>query len=449
MRLIRSSSLCAVLALGALQPRAIGAQAPDSAARADSVRADSVRRAELARIRGEPRAGGDRAGEHAPVPHRDARAAGGDAAGAAWIDVAVDMIADLSPQVAARRGDSRLLFNDVEAGAGARIEGWAEVGMLGQLDEDNRITLREASVTLGRPRDWWRLRIGRFAVPFGREAPMHRHQLLFPDYSRGVRELIGRDGSRGTGLLAIARRGPGLALALGVVDRLGERVDSLVAPEAVDQSVLGLTGVARVEGRTTFAGFAFRGGWSGASGKREQPLVCVYEATVGPVPCPGTINAANTRITLVGLDGEVARGRFLLRGEWMRAIVGATDFPVFENEAFTPFYQGLTGTYDASTVMGRLSLGPALAVGARAEILQDPSVLGLNDGAAGAFVELTPRKGAVRFAASYERRLPSRAARSVMTDEERAGTDHVVVRATVAVPRPAADRGRGHTLGGW
>ena len=448
MRLIHSSSLCAILAFGFLHPRASDAQVPDSAARADSVRADSVRRAELARIRGEPRAGGERAGVRTSAPRRDA-GDGSDATGAAWIDVAVDMIADLSPEVKARRGDSRLLFNDVEAGAGARIEGWAEVGMLGQLDGDNRITLREAAATLGRPRDWWRLRIGRFAVPFGREAPMHRHQLLLPDYTRGVRELIGEDGSRGTGFLATARRGPRLALTLGVVDRLGDRVDSLVPPEPVDQSLLGLTGVARVEGRTTYRGFAMRGGWSGTTGKREQPLVCVYQGTVGPVPCPGTINAANTRFTLVGLDAEVARGAFLVRGEWMRAIVGATDFPAFDNEAFTPFYQGLSGTYDAGSLIGRLALAPSLAVGARGEFLQNPSVQGLNDGAAGAFVELTPRNGAVRFAASYERRLASRTARSMMTEEERAGTDHVVLRATVAVPRPTADRGRSHTLGGW
>lgn len=449
MHLIHSSSLCALLALGALHSRPVAAQVADSIARADSVHADSVRRAELARIRGEPRAGGDRVGENAPVPRRDARDGGGDAAGAAWIDVAVDMIADLSPEIAARRGDSRLLFNDVEAGAGARIEGWAEVGMLGQLDADNGITLREAAVTLGRPRDWWRLRIGRFAVPFGREAPMHRHQLLFPDYSRGIRELIGRDGSRGTGLLAIARRGTRLALTLGVVDRLGERVDSLVPPEPVDQSVLGLTGIARVEGRASLAGLALRGGWSGTTGKREQPLVCVYQGTVGPVPCPGTINAANTRITLVGLDGEAARGRFLVRAEWMRAIIGATDFPAFENDAFTPFYQGLSGTYDAGSVTARMAFGPAFAVGARGEFLQNPSVLGLNDGSAGAFLEFTPREGAVRFAGSYERRLASSNARSAMTDVERAATDQIVLRATVAVPRPTADRGRSHTLGGW
>src|SRR5687768_13970680 len=145
MHPIHSSSLCALLALGALYSRPVAAQVADSITRADSVRADSVRRAELARIRGEPRAGGDRIGENAPVPRRDPRDGGGDAAGAAWIDVAVDMIADLSPEIAARRGDSRLLFNDVEAGAGARIEGWAEVGMLGQLDADNGITLREAA----------------------------------------------------------------------------------------------------------------------------------------------------------------------------------------------------------------------------------------------------------------------------------------------------------------
>lgn len=449
MHLLLSSSLCASLAVGALDPLPIGAQVPDSLARADSMRADSVRRAELARIRGEPRAGGPPLDEAAPASGRDRRSSAAGTNGAAWIDVAVDMLADVSPQPGARRGDSRLLFNDVEAGAGARIEDWAEVGMLGQLDDGNRIGLREAAVTIGRPGDWWRLRIGRFAVPFGREAPMHRHELPFPDYARGVTALIGEDGSRGTGLLAIARRGAGLALTLGVVDRLGERVDSLVPPEPIDQSLLGLTGVARVEGRTTLAGVALRGGWSGTTGKREQSLVCVYQATVGPVPCPGAINAANTRVTLVGVDGEVARGRFLLRGEWMRSIIGVTDFPVFDNQAFTPFYQGLTGTYDAAYILGRLALGRQLAIGGRGEFVQNPSLLGLNDGSAGAFVELTPRGGAIRFAGSYERRLASETARAVMSEEERAGTDRIILRGTVSVPRPGAGGRRSHAAGGW
>ena len=421
----------------------------DSIARADSIRADSVRRGELARIRGEPRARTDDLTAQTPgmVPG-DGRHSGSVAITAA--SLAGDMIADLSPKAAARAAGSRIRLRDIEgsleAGYGSRLTGLLTV-TLSDDGSTQHVIATDAAVTVRLPIAMTHVIVGRTAFPFGRSAQLHRHAQPFPDQPLPVRVLLGETGLRGTGLQLRAGRALGngaLTLDLAAVDRFGARIDSLHPGEPPDQSLAGLATGGRLGVRVGVAGMRLDLGASSISGKREQPIGCVYDGTVGPVPCPEAVNAANTRLTVLGADARLAlgegAGRFVVSGEWMRMVVGATDLPVFSNDRFAPFYRGVHGTYDGGYVDGTLRVVGAFIVGGRGDWLQNPEVGGLDDGWVGGFAGLMPFDG-TQVTVSYQRRVPSSTTLATMTTAQQDARDRIVLRGTVVIGRhPGAGR---------
>ena len=448
--------LLATLLLGALPVRA-AAQRPDTAAvrdsvardslaRADSVRADSVRRGELARIRAEPRApehGGDLpgsasgeitlAGDGRPRP-------GVSIAGAS---VAADMIGDLSPKAAARNDGSRIRLRDIEASVEAQY-GPRLSGLLTLIVPDGgsatQVVAIDAAAVVRLPISTAQtdLIVGRTSFPFGRSAQLHRHAMVLPDQPLPVRVLLGPDRFGGTGVQIRAARGVGaarLTLDVAVADRFGARVDSLHPGEPPDQSLGGLAAGGRLGAQLGIAGTHLNVGVSSVSAKREQPIGCVYDGTVGPVPCPEGVNAANTRLTVLGADARLVAGAnnaFSLSGEWLRMVVGATDLPVFSNVRFAPFYRGLTGTYSGGYLDANVNVRHGLTVGTRGEWLQNPEVMGLNDAWAGGYVGMQ-FFDAARITASYQRRIPSRSALAAMPVTDRDARDRVVLRGTIVI----------------
>ena len=411
----------------------LGAQQPDSTARrdsvrADSLRADSVRRAELARI------GGERRGRDEPVAvaSRSQVRAGASNGGTLIVAVAGEVLADLSPKAAARPSDSRMRLGDVRvalaADPGRRIH--ADLSLTFRTDSTPTISTAAIMAALFDGR--LTLRAGKQAVPFGIAAPLQHMELWFPEHPLPVRAFLGERGIRATGLLAAASRrviGVPIAVRLGVFDHFGEQIDSLTTPEPADQNVTGLAGFARLAGEWQLAGAHLTLGGSAISGKRAQPIGCVYESTVGPVLCPNGVNGANTRMSVLGADGQLVIGGAVLEGEWMRNVVGATDLPVFDKPGFAPYYSGMYGTYDGAYAQLRVT-GPGIArFGARVEAAQNPAVAGLNDRFAGVFVGVEPMPGG-RIAVSYMRRLPSAAAKAQLPVDERSALDQVVVRGT-------------------
>ena len=427
-------------------PRALLAQQPDSGmardsvTRADSVRADSIRRSELARIRAEPRAPVVMNAEPAPVG--DAPPAPRSVLGGA--SVAADMVADLSPQAAARSTGSRIRMRDVEGAAaatyGERIRGVVAV----TLTDDGsaqRLSVTDAALLVGLPASAaeTRLVVGRAALPFGQIAQLHRHELLWPDQPLPIRVLLGADGLRGSGVQLRAARSMGgarMSLDVAVADRFGARIDSLRAGEPADQSITGVAAGGRVGASFGMISSRLDLGVSSISGKREQPIGCVYNSTVGPVPCPEGVNAANTRLTVLGADARAGWGDdgFVVSAEVMRLVVGATDLPVFSNNRFAAFYQGLRGTYDGGFVDANLAIRRGLRVGGRGEWLQNPLVEGLNDAWVGGYIGVAPY-GVARMTLSYQRRLPSTAALAAMSTVERSARDRLVLRGTVVIGR--------------
>lgn len=430
-------------------PRVARAQQPDSAAardsvlRADSLRADSVRQSELARIRGEVRAPmGPLSPDTAVLraaPQRMQLSV--DA-----LSFAGDMIADLSPRAAARAQGSRIRLRDIEGSVNARY-GPRLSGLLTLTLADDgaatRVVATDAAVAARLPVSIAEadLIIGLTAFPFGRAAQLHRHAQVLPDQPLPIRVLLGADGLRGTGIQLRSARTTGttrLSLDLAIADRFGERVDSLHPAEPGDQSLAGVAAGGRVGASFHAARTQLELGVSSVSGKREQPVGCVYEGTVGPVPCPEGVNAANTRLTVFGADARAGWGmagdRLVVSGEWLRMVVGATDLPVFTNSRFGPFYKGVIGTYDGGYVDARLRLMHGLAIGGRGEWMQNPEVRGLNDRWAGGYIDVLAIDGA-RLTASYQRRVPSAAALAAMTRAEQASRDRVVIRGTVSIGR--------------
>jgi hypothetical protein len=427
--------------------RPVGAQQDsaavrDSAMRADSLRADSLRRSELARIRGEPRA--------IDRPDVRARAAAADStrprASITAMSVAGDLIADMSPKALARESGaaigSRILLRDIEgavsAAYGSRLSG---VLALALTDDGStqRLTATDAVVVGALPIAGATLVVGHTALPFGRVAQLHRHELLFADQPLPARVLLGENGLRGTGAqlrLGHTVRSSRLSLDLAVADRFGARIDSLHPGEPPDQSLAGIAAGGRIGATLAAFGARLDVGASSITGKREQPIGCVYDGTVGPVPCPQAVNAANTRLTVVGADGT-ARWRddgLIVSAEWMRLIVGATDMPVFSNDAFAPYYRGLIGTYDGGYVAARARITRGIGIGGRGEWLQNPEVGGLNDAWAGGFVDVAPVPS-MRLAVSYQRRLPSTNALATLTTAAQEARDRIVVRGTVVIGR--------------
>jgi hypothetical protein len=425
--------------------------------RADSVRADSIRRSELARIRAEPRAidrsGAGVAATNTPdengmvvvvpaQPRFSIHAA----------SISADMIADLSPKALARANgtdiSTRIMLRDIEGAMAARYGPRLEGILALTLTDDGsseRLTATDAAVMATLPVADARLVVGHTALPFGRVAQLHRHELLFPDQPLPSRVLLGEDGLRGTGLqlrMGHDVRASRISLDLAVADRFGARIDSLQPAEPPDQSIVGVAAGGRLGAAFNTLGAHVDVGASSITGKREQPIGCVYDGTVGPVPCPEAINAANTRLTVIGADGTARwhDDALMLTAEWMRLIVGATDMPAFSNDAFAPYYKGLIGTYDGGYVAGRARIGRSLGIGARGEWLQNPEVDGLNDAWAGGFIDLAPVAGA-RIAVSYQRRLPSTNALAVLSPAAGDARDRIVVRGTIVVGRhPRTER---------
>lgn len=427
----------------------------DSVARADSIRADSVRRSELARIRGEPRATADSPDSTLPgtVTGRD----GGLMAESPrpvmkGASLAGDMITDLSPEAAARPTGSRVRLRDIEGslavGYGPRLGALLTL----TLTDDGatqHLVATDAALAVRLPAGSVRADaiVGTTAFPFGRSAQLHRHEQALPDQPLPVRVLLGETGLRGTGVQLRAGRALGsgsVSLELAAMDRFGTRIDSLHPGEPADQSLAGLAAGGRLGVQLAALGSRLDLGLSSVSGKREQPIGCVYDGTVGPVPCPEAVNAANTRLTVLGADARIASGdgvgRFVVAGEWMRMVVGATDLPVFSNDRFTPFYRGVQGTYDGGYVDAGGRLVGTLIAGARAEWLQNPEVGGLNDGWVGGYAGVMPYDG-TRVTVSYQRRLPSSTALAGMTTAQQDARDRIVLRGTVIVGRhPDAGR---------
>ena len=417
----------------------------DSIARADSLRADSVMRSELARIRAEPRAAQPEGDSLRVLDRARAEANGRGRASARTMvhaaSIAGDMRADLSPRAAARTPGSRILLRDIEGAIEAGYGEKARAVVTLTLTDDGQaqhVFATDAAVTVRAPfaSDFV---VGRTALPFGQIAQLHRHELAFPDEPLPVRVLLGADGLRGTGVqLRTGRTYPRarFTLDLAAADRFGARTDSLHPGEPPDQSIAGIAAGGRVGAAVDAMRSRIDVGLSSISGKREQPIGCVYDATVGPVPCPEGVNAANTRLTVLGADARLAWGgdALVVSGEWMRMVVGATDLPVFSNDRFAAYYRGVSGTYDGGYVAARARVASWLGVGARAEWLQNPEVAGLNDGWAGGYLDLSPLAGA-HVTASYQRRVPSSTALATMTTADRDARDRIVLRGTIVVGR--------------
>lgn len=410
----------------------LAAQQPDSLSRADSIRADSIRQAELARIRGEVRARADTSeSTPAAAPARQAMSPGGALA----LSVTGEALGDLSPQAAARAPGSRFRSGDLRLGLGAQPTPRVHADLSLTIRHESAPQISIAMVSADLIPDRLSLRAGRQAVPFGIESPLHRLDLWFPDHPLPVRAFLAQRGLRSNGLLVAATQrlaGIPFVLRLGAFDRFGDRIDSLVTPEPGDQSLSGIAGFARLSVDWSYRGARFSLGASSISGKREQPIGCVYQATIGPVPCPNGINGANTRMSVFGGDAQITLAALALEGEWMRNVVGATDLPVFDRPGFAPYYAGMFGTYDGGYVQLRLN-GPGIVrVGARVEGTQNPAVAGLNDGSAAGFVGVEPMPGG-RVILSYERRLLSAAAKDQLSLDEREALDRIVLRGTIAL----------------
>ena len=414
----------------------LAAQRPDSVAhrdslRADSLRADSVRRAELERIRGERRPA---TGAVAAAPAAQVRP-GSANGGSLILAIAGEAFADLSPKAAARVPGSRLRIGDMRLALAADPTRRLHADLSLTFRTDSTPTISTAAITASLFDGGLTLRAGKQPVPFGVAAPLQHMELWFPLHPLPVRAFLGERGVRATGLLAAASRriaGIPIALRVGVFDHFGTQIDSLRTPEPADQNVTGLAGFARLAGEWAWRGAHLTVGGSAISGKREQPIGCVYQTTVGPVLCPNGVNGANTRMSVFGADGQLIVGRAVLEGEWMRNVVGATDLPAFDNPGFTPYYSGMYGTYDGAYAQLRVN-GPGIArFGARAETAQNPAVAGLNDRLAGAFVGIEPMPGG-RIVLSYLRRLPSSAAKAHLPADEQAALDQLVLRGTFSL----------------
>ena len=410
---------------------ALRAQQPDSTARRDSIRADSIRRAELARIRGEPR---PRPADEAAERGHQVRPNASNG-GSLVLSIAGEGVGDFSPRAAARAPGSRLRAGDVRVALAAnptrRLH--ADLSLTFQPDSLPKISTAAVMADLFDAR--LTLRAGKQAVPFGIAAPRQHVELWFPEQPLPVRAFLGERGVRSTGLLAAASRslaGIPIGLRVGVFDRFGNEIDSIRTPEPADQSLSGLAGFGRLVAEWGWRGAHLTLGASAITGKREQPIGCVYRSTVGPVACPNGINGANTRMSVLGGDGQLVLGMAVIEAEWMRNVVGATDLPVFDRPGFAPYYSGMYGTYDGAYAQLRLN-GPGIArFGMRVEGAQNPAVSGLNDRTAGAYLGVEPMPGG-RVILSYQRRLPSAAAKEYLDPDQREALDRIVLRGTVSL----------------
>jgi hypothetical protein len=399
-----------VCALAIVAPCVAWAQVPrptptskkDSVARADSIaKADSIALVrELEKMQGQDTirgAGGPvgpQGGATNPRLIPDISAVG-------------DFVGDFSPKGSTQEDLTRFGVREVELAFQAAVDPFFRGDVFLGISDLEKISIEQAFLTTTSLPNEFELRIGRYLMPVGKLNTTHRHDLHTIEYPYIFQKYFSPDGLKGTGLWlsrVIAPLGFYEEIQLTVVDRFGEKPEDLTADEPANKELSGLGYSARLRNYWDLTQAAnLEIGFSGMTGKREQPLL-------GSV---NGINAVNERQSVIGADltyrwRPLQQGlykSFILQAEIMQQRNPDAISSVFNTPAGPIDFGGPTRNFTGGYVFGRYQITTRGFLGARFDMLEDPELDGANTKAASGYLEFFPSEFS-KLVGSYERYMP-------------------------------------------
>ncbi len=312
-----------------------------------------------------------------------------------------DLVGDLSPKGSTQGDGSRLGVREVELAIQSVVDPYFRGDMFLGINDQEKIAIEQAFLTTTSMPWGLQARIGRYLMPVGKQNVTHRHDLHTVEYPYVIQKFMSEDGLKGTGVSVsqvLAPFGFYQELVVSVIDRFGDAVDSLQAPDAVNKNLGGLGYSARLRNYWDLSQASnLELSLSGITGNRQTAL--------GFTTTDGT-NAVNARQTLVGADltyrwKPLQQGlyqSFILQAEWMRQI-NDQGWLANPDAAGAP----LIRNYDGAYVFARWQLAQRVYAGARWDTVQDPTFRGARLTAGSGVLEWFPSEFS-KLVASYERR---------------------------------------------
>ncbi len=304
-----------------------------------------------------------------------------------------DLIGDLTREGSTEPDGRRFGVREVELAVQSVVDPYFRGDVFLGINDTEKISIEQAFLTTTALPFGLQAQVGRFLMPLGKENTTHRHDLHTFEYPWLLQRFLSYDGLKGTGASLSKIFSPfGFyqEVIVSVVDRFGERNDSLTATVAANKSLKGLGTSARLRNYVDFSESSnIELSTSAMTGLREQPL---SSAGAGGV---NAANAANARQSLLGVDltyrwKPLQQGlyqSFLLQAEWMTQLNASPDaaaIPV----GFT--YAGPARDYSGAYLFARWQLTQRLYVGGRFDTLEDPLANGAQLQAESVLLEWFP-----------------------------------------------------------
>ena len=329
-----------------------------------------------------------------------------------------DFVADLSPDGSTQEDGSRFGVREVEVAVQAVVDPYFRGDIFLGISDLEGIAIEQAYLTTTSLPKQFELRLGRFLMPFGKQNTTHRHDLHTIEYPHVIQRFLGPEGLKGTGLQGSRVFSPfGFyqELIVTAVDRVGERDDALTPAEQTNENLGGLGFSARLRNYIDLSEAAnVELSFSAMTGKREQPLLETYAATL-----PSGINAAVARQSVFGADltyrwrplQEGLYKSFIAQGEVMRQvnerdprIPSASGCVACADPSLG--YAGPTRDYTGAYLFARYQTSRRGFVGARGDWLQDEQNQGRTLRAGSVYLEWFPSEFS-KLVAGYEALSPS------------------------------------------
>ncbi len=312
-----------------------------------------------------------------------------------------DLVGDFTGERSTQGDGSRLGVREVELAVQSVVDPYFRGEIFLGFSDTEKVSIEQAFVTTTALPYGLQAQVGRFLMPFGKEYTTHRHDLHTVEYPFVIQRFLSDDGLKGTGATLskiVSPFGFYQELIVSVINRFGERPDSLTAATAANKSLEGMGLAARWRNYVDFDESAnLELSASAITGLREQPL---SSASAG-------VNAVNVRQSVVGLDltyrwkplQQGLYSSFILQGEVMRQVNGvpeASAVPVGVT------YLGPSRDFTGGYLFARWQLSQRLYLGGRYDHLEDPLAAGATLRAASLVLEWFPSEFS-KLEAQWER----------------------------------------------
>ena len=316
-----------------------------------------------------------------------------------------DLVGDFTGEKSTQGDGTRLGVREVELSVQAVVDPYFRGDVFLGFNDQEKVSIEQAFLTTTALPYGLQAQIGRFLMPIGKQNTTHRHDLHTLEYPYIIQRYLTDDGLKGTGVSLskiVSPFGFYQELIVTVIDRFGDRPDSLTASAPANRLVSGMGTSARFRNYVDInESMNFELSASAITGLREQPWSGVS----------GSVNALNLRQSLVGLDlsyrwkplQQGLYSSFILQAELMRQINGQPA-PGEVPAGFT--YLGPKRDFTGGYVFARWQLSQRLYLGGRYDELSDPLANGATTKAQALILEWFPSEFS-KLIAQVEHYMPA------------------------------------------